>query len=189
MSHVKKICICAVCTALCYALPLAFHALALGTALSPMHLPVLLCGLVCGWPYGALCGIVGPILSSILSSMPPAPMLVSMIPELCAYGLFSGLLLKFIRTGRTAADLYLALIPAMILGRIIGGIAQALFYLSGAKPYSIAIWAASYVVGTLPAVVLQLILLPALVLVLMRARLIPARYPAEGVKAASNQAD
>lgn len=188
MSHVKKICICAVCTALCYALPLAFHALALGAALSPMHLPVLLCGLICGWPYGALCGIVGPALSSILSSMPPAPMLVSMIPELCAYGLFSGLLLKFIRTGRTAADLYLALIPAMILGRIIGGIAQAVFYLSSARPYSIAIWATSYVVGTLPAIVLQLILLPALVLVLARAGLIPARYPVGETQGLSRKA-
>ena len=188
MSRVKKICICAICTALCYVLPLAFHGLALGTALSPMHLPVLLCGLICGWPYGAFCGVVGPILSSILSSMPPAPMLVSMIPELCAYGLFSGLLLEFIRTGRTIADLYLALIPAMVLGRVVGGIAQAVFYLSSARPYSIAIWATSYVVGTLPAIVLQLILLPALVLVLARAGLIPARYPAGETQGLSRKA-
>ena len=188
MSRVKKICICAICTALCYVLPLAFHGLALGTALSPMHLPVLLCGLICGWPYGAFCGVVGPILSSILSSMPPAPMLVSMIPELCAYGLFSGLLLEFIRTGRTIADLYLALIPAMVLGRVVGGIAQAVFDLSSARPYSIAIWATSYVVGTLPAIVLQLILLPALVLVLARAGLIPARYPAGEAQGLSRKA-
>lgn len=182
MSHVKKICVCAICTAMCYVLPLAFHALALGTALSPMHLPVLLCGLICGWPYGAFCGIVGPVLSSVLSNMPPAPMLVSMLPELCAYGLFSGLLMKLVRTGRTAADLYLSLIPAMALGRIVGGIAQAAFYLSSARPYSIAIWAGAYVVGTLPAIVLQLILLPALVMVLVRAGLIPARYPAGEVQ-------
>lgn len=188
MSRVKKICICAVCTALCYVLPLAFHALALGTALSPMHLPVLLCGLICGWPYGAFCGVAGPLLSSLLSNMPPAPMLVSMIPELCAYGLFSGLLMKFIRTGRTAADLYLALIPAMVLGRVVGGVAQAVFYLSGARPYSIAIWATSYVVGTLPAIVLQLILLPALVLVLARAGLIPAHYQAGETREPSRKA-
>ena len=188
MSQVKKICICAVCTALCYVLPVAFHALALGTALSPMHLPVLLCGLICGWPYGAFCGVVGPILSSLLSNMPPVPMLASMIPELCAYGLFSGLLLEFIRTGRTAADLYLALIPAMVLGRVVGGAAQAVFYLSSARAYSIAIWATSYIVGTLPAIVLQLILLPALVLVLARAGLIPVRYPASAARELAREA-
>ena len=57
MSSIKKICLCAICTALCYVLPLAFHPLVMGTALSPMHIPVLLCGLLCGWPYGAFCGV------------------------------------------------------------------------------------------------------------------------------------
>ena len=129
MSSIKKICLCAICTALCYVLPLAFHPLVMGTALSPMHIPVLLCGLLCGWPYGAFCGVVGPLLSSLLSGMPPAAMLLYMIPELCVYGLFSGLLLKWFRTGHAYADLYLALVPAMLLGRIAGGIARAIFYL------------------------------------------------------------
>lgn len=116
MSYAKKLSICAVCIALCYALPLAFHALALGSLLSPMHLPVLLCGLVCGWPYGLVCGIVGPILSSVLSAMPAASQLVYMVPELCVYGWCAGLLFRHIRTGNSVADLYCALIPAMLAG-------------------------------------------------------------------------
>lgn len=179
MSYVKKICICAFCTALCYVLPLAFHGLQLGRALSPMHLPVLLCGLLCGWPYGAFCGIAGPALSCALSGMPSPVGLISMVPELCVYGLAAGLGMKLIRTGRTAADLYLSLLPAMVLGRVAGGVAQALFYLSTARSYSVALWAGSYVAGTLPGAVLQLAVLPALVLGLIRARLIPARYPRE----------
>ena len=178
MSSVKKICICAFCTAMCYVLPQAFHALLLGTALSPMHLPVLLCGLVCGWPYGLICGALGPVFSLLLSGMPPAPMLVSMVPELCVYGLVAGLGMGLIRTGRTLLDLYLSLLPALVLGRIAGGAAQALFYLSTARSYTVALWVGSYVVGTLPAIVLQLVVLPALVWGLMRAGLIPARYPA-----------
>lgn len=184
MSTVKKMCICAFCTALCYVLPQAFHALLLGTALSPMHLPVLLCGLVCGWPYGLFCGALGPVLSHLLSGMPPVPVLISMVPELGVYGLAAGLGMKLIRTGKTVPDLYLSLLPALVLGRIVGGVAQALFYLSSAKSYTIALWAGSYVVGTLPAVVLQLVLLPALVWGLMRAGLIPARYPAAASRAA-----
>lgn len=183
MSSVKKVCICALCIALCYVLPISFHAIGLGSVFSPMHLPVLLCGLLCGWPYGLVCGAVGPVVSSILSSMPPAAMLVHMIPELCVYGLATGLGMKLIRTGKTTADLYLALVPAMLLGRVAGGLARALFYLSTAQSYSIALWASSYLVETLPGAILQLIVLPVIVLALTKARLIPARYPAE-VKAA-----
>lgn len=182
MSNVKKICICAFCTALCYVLPMALHPLGLGTAISPMHIPVLLCGLLCGWGYGALCGIVGPVLSSLLSSMPPAVGLISMVPELCAYGLFAGLLMKWVRTGRVGADLYLSLVPAMVLGRVVGGVAKALFYLYTAQPYSVALWVGGYFVQTLPGMVLHLVVVPALVLVLMRTGLVPARYPAAAAR-------
>ena len=181
MSNVKKICICALCVALCYVLPQAFHILPLGTALSPMHLPVLLCGLVCGWPYGLVCGLLGPVISYLLSAMPPVPVLIPMVPELGVYGLAAGLGMKFIRTGRTLLDIYLSLLPALVLGRVAGGVTQALLYLSRTESYTIALWAGSYVVGTLPAVVLQLVLLPALVWGLMRAGLIPARYAARPV--------
>ena len=180
MSSVKKACISSFCIALCYVLPLAFHALAIGSVFSPMHLPVLLCGLICGWPYGAFCGIAGPVISSLLSGMPSTVQLVYMVPELCAYGLFSGLLFRQVRTGHVTADLYLALIPAMVLGRVVGGGARALFYLSTAQTYSVALWAGAYVVETMPGAVLQLVALPALVLVLMKAHLIPTRYPGTG---------
>ena len=53
MSSIKKICLCAICTALCYVLPLAFHPLVMGTALSPMHIPVLL------WHRGITPGAAG----------------------------------------------------------------------------------------------------------------------------------
>ena len=177
MSNIKKICICAVCTALCYVLPQAFHLVGLGTALSPMHLPVLLCGMICGWPYGLVCGIVGPCLSSVLSGMPPASRLIGMVPELAVYGLVAGLLITFVRTKNLYADLYIALIPAMLAGRVVGGIAQAVTYLSRTESYTIAMWAASYLTGTIPAIIMHLIVVPVLVIALMKARLIPERYP------------
>jgi hypothetical protein len=178
MSTVKTVCICAICIALCYVLPIAFHTLGLGGMFSPLHIPVLLCGLICGGFYGAFCGIAGPILSSVLSGMPPATALVSMIPELIVYGLVTGIAMKRIRTGKLYADLYIALIPAMILGRVAGGIAKALFIslMATGEVYGIAVWAASYFVGSFPGIVAHLILLPALVVILMKARLIPNRY-------------
>ena len=175
LSSVKKITITAACIALCYVLPLAFHAFALGTTLSPLHIPVLLCGMICGGFYGLICGILGPILSSLLSSMPPAPFLVYMLPELAAYGLITGLCMRYIRTKKFYADMYIAMVIAMILGRVIGGIARALFYASG-EAFTLAVWASSYFVGTLPGIICHLIVIPLLIVVLTKVRLIPKRY-------------
>lgn len=82
------------------AVPQIFHALGamsgLGTALGetflPMHLPVILVGLLAGPYAGAIAGLLGPLMSFALSGMPGAVMLPFMMIELCAYGLFAGLL-------------------------------------------------------------------------------------------------
>ena len=176
MSNIKRIVICAMCIALCYVLPVAFHSIGLGSALSPMHIPVLLCGMVCGGGYGALCGILGPVLSSLLSGMPPMTMLVRMIPELCAYGLCCGIMMRYVRTGSTFADLYISLAAAMIAGRIVGGIATAVFYMATSGVYSIALWAGGYFVEAIPGIIAHLVLVPLLVLTLERAKVIPVRY-------------
>ncbi len=172
----KRITLCAVCIALCYALPLAFHSVGLGSVLSPMHIPVLLCGLVCGGGSGLLCGLLGPILSSLLSGMPPVPMLMRMIPELCVYGLVSGIVMKRIRTGALTADVYVSLAVAMVAGRIVGGIATAIFFTVTSGVYSLPLWFASYFTESIPGIVAHLVLVPVLVLALHKARLIPRRY-------------
>ncbi len=127
--------------------------------------------------YGVFCGVAGPVISSLLSGDARRRAARLLHPELLTYGPVSGLLFRFIRTGRLYADIYLSLVPAMIAGRIVGGAAQTMFYLATARTYSIALWASAYLVKTLPGIVVQLVVVPALVLVLTRARLIPARYP------------
>lgn len=175
MSTVKRTTLCAMCIALCYVLPIAFHSVGLGSFLSPMHIPVLLCGLVCGGFSGLLCGIIGPCLSSLLSGMPPVMMLVRMIPELCVYGLVGGLMMN-LRTGKTVKDVYLSLMAAMVAGRIAGGIASAIFYTVTTGVYSVGLWMTSYFVEAVPGIVAHLILVPLLYATLERARVIPARY-------------
>lgn len=178
MSRIKKTCICAICIALCYVLPIALHSLGLGSVLSPMHIPVLLCGLVCGGFYGLVCGLIGPVLSSILSGMPSAAMLVTMIPELMIYGLFTGLLMKWIRTGKLLSDVYISLVTAMVLGRIAGGIAKALFIsvMATGDAFSISIWATSYFITSLPGIAVHLIVIPLLFTILTKTRVVPGRY-------------
>ncbi len=184
MSTIKRICICAICIALCYVLPLVLHPFGLGQVLSPMHLPVLLCGLLCGWGYGAICGVLGPVLSNLLSGMPPANALLSMIPELCVYGLVCGLMMKLLRSRHIYLDLYASMISAMLLGRVMGGVAKYLLYLSGTTTDGISLtaWTSAYFVGTLPGIIVQLLLIPTLVFVLMKARLVPERYPKEQLR-------
>lgn len=173
---VKQLCVCGICIALCYVLPVALHAVGLGSVLSPMHIPVLLCGLICGGSYGMVCGLVGPVLSSILSGMPPVTSLVFMVPELVVYGLVSGLCMRFVRTGKTVADLYISQVSAMVLGRVVGGVVKALFFLGKGQSFGIAAWASGYFITSAPGIVAHLVLIPPLVLVLMGAGVIPARY-------------
>lgn len=173
---VKQLCVCGICIALCYVLPMAFHAVGLGSVMAPMHIPVLLCGLICGGWYGMICGLVGPVLSSVLSGMPPVMNLIFMIPELMVYGLVSGTCSRLIRTGKTTADLYISLVAAMLLGRIVGGVAKALFFLGTGKAFGVAAWVSGYFVTSAPGIVAHLVLIPPLVLVLMGAGVVPARY-------------
>ena len=173
---VKRLVLTALLAAMCVVLPMAFHAIPdAGSIFLPMHIPVLICGFVCGWPYGMVCGIIGPALSSLLTMMPPAAYLPPMMVECAVYGLVSGLCLKCIRTGKLYGDLYIALIAAMIAGRVVSGIAKALIFSPG---ITMSVWITSNFVTALPGIVIQLILIPHLVLLLTKAKLLPARYPA-----------
>ena len=176
MSSIKKTCITAIMIALCCILPIMFHMAGLGSAFAPMHIPVLLCGLICGGWYGACCGLIGPIISSILTGMPAPTILISMVPELITYGVITGLMLRFVRTGKLSADLYIALVTAMLAGRAVAGVAKALLYMSNGEAFTIALWVSSHFVTALPGIICHLILVPLLMMALYRARLIPARY-------------
>lgn len=177
LTPVKKLVFTAVCAALCLVLPMAFHSVPnAGTIFLPMHIPVLLCGLICGWPYGGVCGIVGPLLSSLVTGMPPAAMLPSMMVECCAYGFVTGMLMRHVHTRHAVADLYISLVSAMVVGRVVAGFAKAWIFTPGISPFA---WVTTSLVTGIPGIVIQLILMPMVVLALTKAKLIPNRYPKE----------
>ena len=100
LTVLNKSILTALCVALCVVLPMTLHAIPKGGVLfSPMHLPVLLCGLVCGAPFGLVCGILGPLVSSLLTGMPVFGYMPVMMIELGLYGLISGLVMQFLRSG------------------------------------------------------------------------------------------
>ncbi len=180
MSQIKKLVFTAVCAALCVVLPMAFHTVPnAGTIFLPMHIPVLLCGLICGWPFGLVCGLIGPFLSGFFTGMPPAAMLPSMMVECATYGLVTGLMMKFLQTKSTVADLYISILTAMVLGRTVAGLAKALIFTPGTAPFA---WVTTSLVAGIPGICIQLIVMPAVVFALTRARLIPERYTKEGIQ-------
>ena len=170
MSSTKKMALSAVFIALGIVLPMALHAVPnAGRVFLPMHIPVLLCGIVCGFPYGLACGAATPLLSSLWTGMPPAAMLPAMLCELAAYGTVSSLLMRFTRSKRAVVHIYIALIGAMVSGRVLYGILNALIFNAGG--YSVQIWLSAAFVTALPGIALQILVVPAAVLVLRKAGL------------------
>ena len=173
MTLVKRMVTTAICAAMCVVLSSAFHSIPnAGTILLPMHIPVLLCGLVCGWPYGLVCGLIGPLLSSF-TGMPPLSVLPGMMVECGTYGLVTGLMMKYVRTGRTTADLYISMAAAMVLGRVLSGIAKSLIFAPGTPAFA---WVSTSLVTGIPGIIIQLIVMPLLITALTRAKLLPRRY-------------
>lgn len=160
---VKNLVTTAMLIAVGLVLPSFFHALGGGAVMLPMHIPVLICGLVCGWPYGAVCGFILPLLSSF-TGMPLLPVAFTMAFELCTYGLVSGLLYRAFRQ-----NLYVSLVGAMLVGRAVSGVANAILMGVMGKAYGLgAFLTASFVTG-LPGIIVQLVVVPLVVVALTKA--------------------
>jgi len=171
MSNTRKMAGTALFIAIGIALPLAFHSIPnAGRVFLPMHIPILLCGLICGIPYGLACGIVAPLLSSLLTGMPPAAMLPAMLCELAAYGLVASLLMRCIPLKNLYARIYIALIGAMLSGRLVLGALNAFIFSAG--NYSVQIWLSGAFVTALPGIAIQVVLIPAIIFGLQKAKLI-----------------
>lgn len=135
---------------------------------SPMHFPVIIAGLVIGPVEGMICGVLTPVLSYLINQLPPNGPWAMMV-ELGVYGLVCGLGMKMIRNSNPTVKIYLSLIAAMILGRVAGGFVTALFLSAG--EYSFSTWIGAYFIGTAPAIVADLILVPIIVRALQNAGL------------------
>ena len=141
---------------------------AIGSMLSPMHLPVMLCGFICGGPWGLAVGFIAPILRSLLFTMPPMfPTAIAMSFELAAYGLFCGIFYGILKhkLAKTPA-LYVSLVGAMLCGRIVWGCAQFLLLAAKGDSFTFAAFMAGAFLNAVPAIVSQLILVPAIVILL-----------------------
>lgn len=143
-----------------------------GNMLLPMHIPVLLCGLICSWQYGALVGFVTPLLRFSLFGAPPMPMGISMAFELCAYGLLVGLLYGRSKW-KCVVSLYRSLLIAMVGGRVVWAAARVVLMGVSHLPFGWEAFLSGAFLTAIPGIILQLVLIPAIMVALGRAKLVP----------------
>ncbi len=172
MNNTKKLVLSALFIALGIVLPFFTGQLPqIGNMLLPMHIPVLICGFVCGAPYGFAVGFIVPLLRSVMFGRPMMiPTAIGMAIELAVYGTVTGLM--YARFKSKKLGIYISLITAMIAGRIAWGASSLLIYRALGNPFTWEIFAAEAFVNAVPGIMVQLILIPALIFALNKARLL-----------------
>ena len=138
----------------------------IGSMLLPMHIPVLICGFLCGWKYGGLVGFIVPLMRSVIWGMPPIMTAIGMAFELAAYGVMTGLLYKIFPKGKVM--IYIELIVAMVIGRVVWGIVSILIYGIQGNAFSWQIFMGGALLNAIPGIILQIVLVPVLVMALHR---------------------
>lgn len=169
-NRIKKMVLAAACLALCMVLPLLTgHIPQIGSALSPMHIPVLLAGFLCGPWWAMAVGAVAPLLRHVTMGMPPLITAIAMSFELAAYGLFSGLL--YARLPKKNANIYVSLIAAMVLGRVVWGVAMVVISGVTGSPFTWAAFMAGAFLNAIPGIIVHILLIPVIVMALRKAKL------------------
>ena len=168
---IRRLVFAAMFLALAYVLPfLTGQIPEIGSKLCPMHIPVLLCGFICGPWYGLAVGLIAPILRSLTLGMPPLfPTAVAMCFELGAYGLFAGLFYRIFP--KKIGYIYVTLIIAMILGRLVWGAVMYILMLAGKAKFGLETFWMSGVVNALPGIIAQIVLIPPIVMAFKKAKL------------------
>lgn len=168
---IRRLTAAAVCLALCLMLPfLTGQIPQIGNALCPMHIPVLMAGFICGPWWAAAVGMVAPLLRHVLFGMPPILTALAMCFELAVYGLISGLL--YGKMEKRLRNVYLSLVAAMILGRVIWGIAEVVILRITDGLFTWTAFVAGAVLNAIPGILVQIILIPVIVITLRKANII-----------------
>lgn len=170
-----KLILAALFLALAYVMPfLTGQIPEIGSMLCPLHIPVLLCGFICGWPWGLVVGFIAPLFRSLILGMPPLfPTAVCMAFELAAYGAVAGLAYKLLP--RKKLYIYCSLIIAMVVGRLVWGVAMMICLGLTGGSFTFAAFIAGAFTNALPGIVVQIALIPVLVMILDNPKILRLR--------------
>ncbi len=154
-------------------LPIGFHQFGLaGRIFLPMHIPVLLGGFLAGPQCGLVVGLLAPAMSHFLTGMPPTYAVPLMSLELPMYGLIAGLTYR-----RLKLNIYVCLVAAMLVGRLMFGLGLFALGMMMDLPYTAAAFFSSggAIWTGLPGLITQIIIIPIIVAAVAR-RQTPASY-------------
>ncbi|UCE23809.1 MAG: ECF transporter S component [Candidatus Zixiibacteriota bacterium] len=154
--------------ALAVLLPVGFHAFGLlGRVFLPMHIPVLLAGFLAGPVSGLAVGVLAPGISFLLTSMPPTYAVPLMTLELAIYGFVAGVVYRKLRL-----NIYLALLLALVFGRLMFGLGLFVLGMFIELPYTAAVFFSSSgaIVAGLPGIIIQIVIIPVIVAAMNRTR-------------------
>lgn len=172
MSSTKKITLSSMFIALGIILPFFTGQLQqFGNMLLPMHLPVFLCSLICGWKYGMVIGFILPFLRFELFGMPILyPIGIAMAFELATYGFVAGFVYEK-QNWKCIKSLYKSIIIAMIVGRLVWGLVEVVLLGLGDNGFTLSLFITQAILNSIPGIILQLALIPSIMLVLHRTKL------------------
>lgn len=163
VNTVKNVTIAGVCLALALLLPFVTGQIPqVGAMLCPMHIPVLLCGFFVSWKWAMAVGFTAPILRFAIFSMPPMPFGLAMAFELATYGLVASAMYRVLPNKKWAV--YVSLIMAMVLGRVVWGAARLVIAGVTANPFTWQMFLGGALLEAIPGIVVQLILIPVIVM-------------------------
>ncbi len=163
--YLVKMILSAFFLALAYVLPFLTGQIAeIGSMLCPLHIPVLICGFICGWQWGLAVGFIAPLFRSLTLSMPPLfPTAVAMAFELAVYGLIAGIMHKILP--RKKPFIYVSLITAMVVGRIVWGVVMLVCLGINNMPFTFTAFISGAFINAFPGIVVQIILVPIIVVI------------------------
>ncbi len=153
----------------------------IGSMLLPMHIPVFLCAFICGTKYGICVAVVLPIFRSLVFSRPNLyPEAIAIAFEMTVYALIAGFLYNKSKW-KCIKALYKSMIVAMILGRVVRVIVQLALLGIANLTISFGAMISGVLINGIPGIILQLVLIPSIMLLLHRTKLMPL-HKKEGKK-------
>ena len=171
-NNLVNLALAAMFLALAYVMPfLTGQVPQIGSMLCPMHIPVIVCGFVCGAPWGLIVGFAAPLLRSLTFTVPAVfPNALAMAFELATYGLISGILYRIFP--KKKGYIYCSLVIAMIIGRLVWGAVQFACIGFDASEFGFSAFWAGAVVNAIPGIILQIVLIPVIIMLLEKTKLI-----------------
>lgn len=145
----------AVMAALALVLPMAFHAVGLGSKFLPMLLPLLLNAFLVPWRWAVATGAIVPWISGLATGMPPLypPVAAVMSAECAVMAAVAALIYR-----RGTRGVWAALIPAILAGRLTS--LAMTFLLARLFGLPAALASVARLLEGLPGVALQLAVVP-----------------------------